>query len=339
MALIFCDGFDWYLTADAGKRWSGAGAQVTIGPQYARSPSGQGAYLSGSNTNPLNKSFGSNYTQGCVGFAWQASSTASKTDIVLVMDGGTEQCSIRTNSSGVITVNQGNNVRATGSTVLSANTWYYIEFKFTIHGSTGVAEVKLNGAAEIASTGSLDLTGTANNYWNGIRLGRNNAGAAGQGTYDDLYLLDTSTGSNTDFLGPVFVAACYPSGNGNHSDWTPNGGSNMGCVSEMYEDGNGSFNQSATASDIDTFEMQNLPAAAGSVFAIAQHTVAAQDGGGARTIRQKLRIAGTDYNGASVNTSSTYQMFSEYRDVSPATSAAWSVSEVNGMESGYELVS
>jgi hypothetical protein len=340
MAVIFADGFDWYATADLPLRWTDTtayGANLLIGPTYARSPSGQGLlFLSGNSNARLIKSFGSNYTQGVIGFAIRTAGTWVSRQLVLVLDGATEQFSIRTNASSVLTVQQGATVKATGSTVLAANTWYYVECKFTAHGAAGVAEVKLNGASEIASTSSLDLTGTANNYWNGVSLAP--ASNSYSPSFDDLYILDPTTGTNTDFLGPVQVVARYPDGNGNASSWTPNGGSNMGCVSEPYQDGNGSFVQSATANQIDTYTMQNLPAAAGSVFAVAQHTVAAQDGGAARTIAPVYRIGGTDYVGANVNTGASYQFFTEIADVSPATSAAWDVAEVDGLESGFKLI-
>jgi hypothetical protein len=335
MAVIFMDGFDWYATADLFKRWTNySGITVwSVSAASARAASGQGLLMS-AGSGYVYKSFGANYVSGLLGFAVQLPVTTASVQIATIFDGTTEQCSIRTNASSVITVNQGTTVKATGSTVISSATWYYIEFKFTINGSTGVAQVKLNGAAEIASTGSLDLTGTANNYWNGIALNRPNISTQ----FDDVYLLDTTTGSNTDFLGPVQVVARYPDGNGNASSWTPNGGSNMGCVSEPYEDGHTSFVQSATANQIDTYTMQNLPAAAGSVYALAQHTVAAQDGGAARTIAPVYRISGTDYVGTNVNTSASYQFLSEVKDVSPATSAAWTVAEVDGLESGFKLI-
>lgn len=339
MALIFCDGFDWYLSADLLKRWSDGASMATVGTAYARPPSGQGVAVSGTNVTPLTKTFGSNYTQGCVGFGWYfTNSASSKAGQLTILDGTTEQISIRTNGSGVITVTRNGTVLATGSTVLAQSTWHYVELKFTIHASAGVVEVKLNGASEISSTTSLNTRNTANTQWNGVRFAtQNNTGSAA--SHDDIYVLDTSTGSNTDFLGPVQIVARYPTANGNYSQWTPNGGSNVGAVSEPYQDGNTSFNQSSTANQIDTFEMQNLPASSGSVFAVAHHLVAAQDGGAARTIRPKYRISTTDYNGSNVNTSASYQAFTEYKDVSPATATAWTVSEVNGMETGYELVS
>ena len=334
MAVIFMDGFDWYASADMTLRWTDPALSV-VGPAYARA-GGQGAYMQNSSSTRLSKSFGANYAQGVVGFAIRAVTGFASRVLLQVMDGTTEQCSLRTNASSVLTVQQATTVKATGSTVLSAATWYYVEFKFTAHGSAGVAEVKLNGAAEIASTSSLDLTGTANNYWNVAGFA---PGQQGGMYFDDLYILDPTTGTNTDFLGPVQIVARYPNGNGNASSWTPNGGSNMGCVSEPYQDGNTSFVQSATANQIDTYTMQDLPAAAGSVFAVAQHTVAAQDGGAARSIAPVYRISSTDYVGTTVNTSATYQFLTEVKDVSPATSSAWTVSEVNGLESGMKLIS
>jgi len=328
MAVIFMDGFDWYTTADMSKRWTSAGLS-TISAAYARGLVGQGMQ-SGTSNDPSVKSFSSNYAQGVFGFALNLVSTGAK-QLFTIRDGATEQCSIRTNASTVLTVTQNGTVRATGTTVLSSATWYYVELKATVS-SSGVAELKLNGASEIASTSSIDLTGTANNYWNQLAF------ATTAHWFDDFYVLDPTTGSNTDFLGPVQISARIPTGNGNASSWTPNGGSNMGCVSELFEDGNASFVQSSTANQIDTYTMQDLPAAAGSVFALAQHTVAVQDGGGTRTIAPVYRIGSTDYVGTSVNTSASYQFLTEIKDASPATASAWTVSEVNGLESGFKLI-
>lgn len=349
MALIFCDGFDWYqgafqqstgITGSMALRWTGYYGNNTASggtsPAAARS-SGQGLLITrGGNDGGVYKSFGANYVSGLLGFAWQSSTAPTNRTIATIFDGTTEQISLRTNASSVPTITRNGTVLATGSTVLSAGAWYYFELKFTINNTTGVVELKLNGASEIASTGSLNTRNTANTQWNGVGC---YVSGSGNSYFDDLYVLNTATGTNTDFLGPIQVVARYPSANGNYAQWTPNGGTNMGSVSEPYQDGNTSFNQSSTANQIDTFEMQNLPAAAGSVYALAHHLVAAQDGGAARTIRPKYRISSTDYSGASVNTGASYQMHTEYKDASPATSSPWTVSEVNGMETGYELVS
>ena len=341
MAVIFMDGFDHYVSEDGPKRWTSfgsAGSHLT-GALYARAPSGQGLYMK-SDANVPYKSFGSNYAgAGVLGFAFYTPVGQSfvNRQICAVLDGTTEQCSVRTNGSSVLTVTQNGTVKATGSTVLQAGTWYYLEFKFTVHGSAGVAQVKLNGAAEIASTTSLDLTGTANNYWNGVRLATDASGWIGY--FDDVYVLDCATGSNTDFLGPVRVVALSPAAPGATTAWTPNGGTNYGCVSEPYQDGDVSFNQSSTANQVDTFVMQDLPASSGSVYAVQSIITARQDAGAARTIAPVLRPAAADRVGATVALSTSYQLLTEIKDLNPEDSAAWETADVASLEVGYKLIS
>lgn len=338
MAFIFRDGFDWYATADLLKRWTTSTGSWTVAPTAARQPSGQGLTTSGAGT--LIKTFGSSYVSGCIGFAWQNSGAlgnASRT-LLLVNDGATEQISVRTNSSSVLTVTRNGTVLATGTTVLSNNVWYYIELKFTINASTGVVELRLNGGAEIASTGSLNTRNTANTQWNALTL--NCPGSSLTYAFDDLYVLDTSTGTPTSFLGPVRVFPAYMIGAGAHTDWTANGGTNFGNVSETYEDGDGSFNQSSTANQVDTFAMQDLPAGSGSVYNVNVILVARQSSGAARTIAPVLRISGTDYAGTAVALSTSYQFLEQSYDLQPVGGTpAWDISTFNAMEAGYKEVS
>ena len=349
MAVIFCDGFDWWSGGHSGgsfsgsmaKRWTAPTNTATSGGSggaYARQ-GGQGYYINRDNNDGgFYRSFGANYASGLVGFAYKADNAQANRTFFQILDGTSEQISIRTNGSSVPIISRSGTTLATGSTVLSTGTWYYFELKFTINNSTGVVELKLNGTSEIASTSSLNTRSTGNNYFNGIApyMSGNNGN---RNYFDDIYVLDTSTGSNTTFLGPVQVVGLNPAANGNYAQWTPNGGSNVGSAGDLFEDGDTSFNQSSTANQIDTYVLKDLPAAAGSVYAVAHHTVARQDGGSARTMRPKYRIGGSDYNGSNFNTGGSYAANTEYKDVSPATSSAWTVSEVNGMETGYELVS
>jgi hypothetical protein len=343
MALIFCDGFDWYRSADILKRWTALpGASLETGAQYSRG-GGQGLWVTGAagGASPctIYKSLGANYSQGVIGFAfrWGNSTVLASRNIMLVLDGVTEQISIRTNASSVLYVSRSGASLATGTTPLSLDTWYYIELKFTINGSSGSVELNLNGATEIASTGSLDTTSTANDRWTG--LGFLSLTSAVNMWIDDVYALDSGSGTNTNFLGPVQVVSRAPSANGATVAWTPNGGSNVGSVGEDFQDGTATFNQSATANQVDTFEMQNAPIASGSLFAVAHHLVAVQDAGATRTIAPVLRLSGTDYVGTGVALSTSIRFLSEYYDQNPATSSAWALSEWNGAESGYKLVS
>jgi len=336
MAVIWYNGFDHFLTADLGKHLSNPGSGNTIVNTLSRSPGGQ-SLQPGTNTAGIGaagQSFSTNYAQGVIGFAITMSSTTSR-QLLFIADGTTEQISIRTTASSALTVTRAGTVLATGTTILSANTWYYIEVKFTIHNTAGVVELRLNGAGEIASTGSLDTQVTANAYWNHFAFPI----FTSSGVYDDVYVIDPTTGANTTFLGPVRAVALYPAAAGNYAQWTSNGGTNMGTVSETYEDGDNTFNQSATANQLDSFVMDDLPASAGSVFALKPIVVARQDAGAARTVAPLFRIAGADYAGTGKPLSTSYQAVTQIYDQSPASSSAWTIAEVNGLEAGYKLVS
>lgn len=340
MAIIFCDGFDYYVSADITKRWTGISSGVSTGSPYSRLPSGQGLVGTASASVVANsccyRSFGVNYVSGVVGLAvmWPLGAAASKV-VLQILDGTTEQISIRTNSSAVLTVTRNNNLLATGTTVISGGVWYYMELKFTIAtGTGGTVQLKLNGAAEIASTGSLNTRNTTNTQWNGIGLGSMVT------WFDDVYALDTTAGSNTDFLGPIRVVALYPAAAGNYSQWTPNGGTNMGSVSEMFQDGDGSFNHSNTANQIDTFAMQDVPNGSGSIYCVQAVDVARQDSGAARTMAPLLRISGSDYVGTTVGLSTSYQFLTQIYDLQPVGGTpAWDIATVNAMEVGYKLIS
>jgi hypothetical protein len=257
--------------------------------------------------------------------------------VLFILDGTSEQISVRTNDSGVLTVSREDTLLATGTTVLTSNTWYYVELKFTINGSTGVVELHLNGATEIASTGSLNTKATANVQWNGFGI----AGSNNSAKYDDIYALDTSTGTNTTFLGDVRVIPVYPAAAGFYGDWTPNGGTNVGCVDGMFEDGDSTFNMSATANNIDSYEMQDLPVASGStVYAVQPIIVGRKDAGAARTIAPLLRIGGADYVGTTQSLGTSYAFLTQIYDTEPVGGTpAWSVTDVNAMEGGYKLIS
>lgn len=335
MACIFMDGFDTYATADVNARWTSGASMSSIVSTPTRPLSRASISVTAANVDPLVKSFGTDYTQGVVGFGFYATNGMNSRGIMLaVLDGTTEQISIRTNSSSRLTVTRNGTVLATGSTVLSNSTWYYIELKFTIHNSSGVIELKLNGASEIASTGSLDTQNTGNTQWNGVQFAAKNVGSTAA-TYDDIYVLDPTTGTNTDFLGPVSVVALQPSAAGNAADWTPSSGTNHGAVA--IQDGDTTFTESSTANDVDTFAYQHLPISAGSVYAV-QHVLVSRDPGATGSIAPVCRQSSTNYAGSTQAVSSSWAYYTQIRDTDPATASAWTVSGVNSAEFGYKLI-
>jgi len=103
-----------------------------------------------------------------------------------------------------------------------------------------------------------------------------------------------------------------------------------------------SYIKTATVNDIDTFDMEELVADKGfpsssTIVAIAHNTYAKELGAGS-TYKPVFRISSTDYAGDTVALSGGTLEYQKIYDTSPATSSAWTVSEVDGLEAGVKLV-
>ena len=103
-----------------------------------------------------------------------------------------------------------------------------------------------------------------------------------------------------------------------------------------------SYIESATVNDIDTFDMEEIVADKGlpsgtSIVAIS-HNVYVQEAGAGSQIKPVFRISGTDYEGSAISMSGGTLSYQQIYETSPATSSAWSRSEVDALEAGVKLV-
>jgi len=134
------------------------------------------------------------------------------------------------------------------------------------------------------------------------------------------------------------VATSFPTGAGNHTQFTPSTGSNWQNVDDSAPNGDTDYNSDGTVGDRDSFVITDLPSVANAVKAVQYSLYARKDDAGTRQLAPFVRISGTNYDGTTVTMASSYGMFTEVKEQSPATSSAWGVSEVNGMEYGYKVV-
>jgi hypothetical protein len=344
MAIIFMTGFDAdtggyngnTLTGTIARRWTDVVIQTNLNAALtSASPRSRQAIRATSNGGCLRKAFATNYTgTGIIGFALYTEAGPASRSLFYVLDGTSEQISIRTDSSARLIVSRAGTTIATGTTVLTQGAWYYIELQFVIDPTAGSVTLRLNGATE-ASASNVNTRNTANSQWNGVGPFL----TSGFSTVDDIYVLDASTGANTSFLGPVSIVPLYPSGAGSSTQWTSNGGANFAAVGEITPDDDATFVASSTANAIDLYAMDDVPASTGTVYAV-QHVInARQDTGATRSIAPVTRIGSTNYVGTAVNLSTGYQAIVQIYNQSPATSSAWTITEVNGLEAGVKLVS
>jgi len=338
MALRFFDGFDHYAIADDTRKWTTRvvtnGSISSSGTRFSSGSYWQvGAWQIG-----LQKVIDSQATWvfGCA--VYVGSAPTNDEYIVVFIDGTTHHVRLKLLANQKLQVSRGDGtVLATGTATVSLSTWHYIEIKVTISDSAGAAEVRLNGVTDI-NISSVDTRNGGNASADTIQIAGGPSSSGVDMRYDDVYLCDGTGSINNDFLGDVRVSALYPTGAGAHTDWTPSTGSNWQNVDDATSNGDTDYNSSGTPNQIDTYAMGDLPASAASVLGVFYHFWVRKDDAGSRQVAPVVRISGTDYVGTTVTVPSSYDEFHEMHETSPATSAAWTVSEVNGMEYGVKEI-
>lgn len=261
---------------------------------------------------------------------WVGLGDATVTHVYLLMNGANK-----------VEVYQGNGTLL-GTSTNTVTVASHFQLKVKVDNSAGTFELRINGALETSGTG-LDTQNGGTATADRLRLGQVAPGTGNGGTpasYDDLWFVDTQGSSPVnDFLGDCRIQALSPSAAGNTANFTPSTGSNYQNVDEATSNGDTDYNSDNTVGDKDTFAAGDLTPTAGTIFAVQHCVTARSDDAGSHTLKPVVRISGTDYDiGSGHAFSSSYICAVDLSETSPASSSAWSISEVNAMEIGYKKV-
>jgi len=349
MALIGYEGFDYWSTTPAtdflvvpfstgfggtsGGIWTLNGASWT---KVAGALAGSGVKSAGNQQ--ANLSFTTNYTTLIFGMRYTTSgSFAAINDILAFLDTtATAQCGLSINTSGKLIVWRGTNatVLATGTTVLTTSTTYFIEMSATINNTTGAFTVNLNGTQELTATGQ-NTRQSANNFTNGVQLRITTTNPV----YDDLYVCDTTGSAPTNtFLGNAQTQTLFATGT-NSAAFTPNASTNLSQIQETGFDGDTTYNISTASGTIDKFThgpMTNNPT---TIFAVDVCAYMRKDDVTQRSARTKLSSGVTSQDGATVNPiPGSYRSIRDSYVTDPNTGVAWLGPAANATLIGYEQV-
>lgn len=358
MALLFMDSFDHYATADLMEKWSSvsalsAAATLSIAAGGRRSTSGLRWFIGTSS--------------GLQGAAVRALAPADATctmgfailfptggfigiggvRVASIRDGSLVQLSLRVNADGTLSVLRDTTVLGTPSVAtLPFGVATYVEWKATIHNSTGTVEVRLNGAPVLVLT-SQDTQATATAQWTNIALGQAEniansvtAGSSKNIDYDDVYVLDGSGAApwNT-FLGDCRVDAFLPSAAGASAQWTPSAGANYQCVDDNPPNDDTDSTTSSTTGHTDSFTYPDAPVAGAVIYGVQHCLNLKKLDAGTCTVAPVVRHSGTVYPGAVVSPGTSYAYGLLAQQVNPGTGAAWVEADFNAAEFGYQRVS
>jgi hypothetical protein len=251
--------------------------------------------------------------------------------------GATVHTTLRILPSGQVQVQRGDGtVLATSSFAqpMTPNTWHYVEFKATLHDTTGSVYVRVDEVQVIAATGLDTKNGGTKTVYDHVFVNTDQACY-----WTDVYVCNGAGTVNSDFLGDIIVETLLPSGNGNSSVLVGSDGNsvnNYALVNEATPDST-TYVGSATTGDKDTYVFADLAHTSGAILGVVVSSYAAKSDAGARTGREVVRSAGTDYPSATDQAlSTTYAAYKEVHEVNPATAAAWNIAAVNAAEFGFE---
>lgn len=232
-------------------------------------------------------------------------------------------------------------ILATSSPILIPNsgaTWRYFEFKVTIDDTAGEVVVRRDGVPVINLTG-VDTRngGTAANI-HSMRYGQNSDN--NYGSLDDIYLIRNDGTGLTDFMGEIEVEALLPNGNGNYSQLVGSDGNSTDNYL-LVDDGPGvsdaDYAGSATDGAIDTYTMGNLIRTSTTVHAVQLGFRTRKSDTTAKSVRRIIRSGGIDHTGADIPLASSFAWNREVLEQNPITSANWTQSDIDGLETGVEV--
>jgi hypothetical protein len=332
-ALVFMDSFDHYATADVTQKWPLAqGAQIQAGggrrgTQSLRCP-GDADFAA--------RLFVPAPTW-VVGMSVRFTSLfPGNHPLVDWSDGSTPQAQVGVTDIGQLELRRGTSVvLATSTVALGFNTTYYLEWLLTIHGSTGVSTVRIDGVP-VVSVSSANTQATGSALANRLRVGNL---AVGEALFDldidDCYVCT----NQTTFLGDCRVDYLAPSGDGTYQAWAPSAGtSHCALVDELAPNGDTDYLSNATPGARESHHFPSLPSMPNPLIRGVQHCACLRkDDAGTRQVRSLLVSGATTQVGTALHTMAlSYVSYQQLYEVDPQTGVAWTVAGVNALEAGVE---
>jgi hypothetical protein len=329
MALLFMDGFD---AIDVSQKWS---TVVGTWGSDAATRFSTGRAIRVGSPGVITRFFAAS-NEIYVGVGINAiASDGSATLVKLLGDSAaTLHLNLRLSSLTQVTLYTGSTLLGTythGSQI--AGLWNYFEIGGTIATSGGVATVKMNGTTIISYTGNTKGGGTATAF-DAVGLSGNSYSGT---SFDDLYVCDgTGSAPHNIFLGDTRVVTMSPNGAGASTQLTPDSGSNYARVNELpYSAANNV--SGTTPGQRDTYSLSDLPAGVANIFAVQNNVIAKKTSTGAIAVKPAVKSGANVYYGSASSVGTTDATISDLRIIDPNTSAAWTVSGVNALESGLEI--
>lgn len=365
MALQFFDGFDHHNIWDGvyGRKWDIGSFATQSSPRFP----GQG-FAVAINTPGIKKTIASPVATMITGFALMVTNYSTQSyqpvyPIFQVLDATrTSQLDVYMGTSGELIFKQGNAVVGTSQSYyltypylahLVLGAWYYVEIKLSytqlechISGAVGSGPTQLimswpySGTYQLIGLQGITLKGRAD--FNSLPI-----------YVDDLYIIDTTSSINNDFLGDCRVQTRYPDASGNYRQFTPSQPPGPGVTTsanqanmvnqpvvssgDLSDGPTSKYNFDGNVGDTDSYSIGNFTVA-GEIFGVQSTLFFRKDDVGARKIQHTARVANVDFQGSqSYDGTSQYTFVTNTWEVNPDTGLPWDLTALNQAEFGAKI--
>jgi hypothetical protein len=344
MSLLWIDGFNHYGANATRLAASAQGAYDTLlnnsGTVFVSQPAmgGQGAQLTatGGEGFAIAKNYATTYSSGSlgVGFHMIFPFSINTHDLVVFRASDTSNLYrvwLNQLTGKVTIVNAAGTTIATSAGNLNPNTYYHVETKLIIAGSSaGSIEVRIGGVTFVAATGITTNGTPVGNIAFDQRVAGDSPCVV---TIGNLYLWDSVGSVNNDWIGEQRAYTSLPSADTSDADWTLSTGSaGYDLINDVPAADSTRYLESSTVGDVSIFETANVVPASGAVKGVMTVVRAEKTDAGAGTLEFGPVHAGVPSLASKAQTNSQFLWSAKVDELNPSTSAAWTPAEVNAAQ-------
>jgi len=211
---------------------------------------------------------------------------------------------------------------------------HHVEIHF-LPGSSGIFQLIVDGTMLINFSGDT-FSGLGGFFHNLYRFEFGPIGSTGGTIYDDLVIWKTTGYAPTGTLNPHRIDTLTPTADGDIIDFTPLSGSNVSNIDDPAFADNVDYNSTNVVTDIDIFQIENLPVTPETIHGIqvVNRAKSSSTTDGALSIVQS---GSSLASGAAFTLALTYKQASTFFPFDPATLHPWSISSINAVQVGLEF--
>lgn len=338
MTILKADGLDGYTTLS--QRWNTSTSGLISTNKFR---TGRAAVrLIGGNL--LKHTFAPSEAHATYGVhfgLWREGSINTSTYIILYGDAGaTTHLTLVINPNGSGEIRRGTQ----SGTVLASfaagsfpsDMWNGYELKALLSDTVGTFEIRKDGNPTpiIAAITAQDTKNAGTNVtFDAIGFVGTGTGSV-ESWFDDIVVWNGAGSINNDFIGDTEVVTLFPNGDGATINGTPSTGTSHYVLVNEVAPNTTNYNTLVADGDLELYDFDNLTNTGGIIRAVQSLPFSAKVGSDAAFLQDTLRISGSNYSAGSIAQSTSFAYYPRIREVSPATSAAFTAAIINAMQAG-----